>query len=334
MSLTTNPNADNTKIITTEIRFLTSNGTATQLAVDGSTFMGAAQVIGTDLQVRIRQQTTSDYRFFYYAPALPGIGTCTVSCTGGTFTYAGTSIAEPTDKYIQPVPQLSNLLTSAAAWSRRDSTSNHLIDVGNSSLIFSRNNYTEPYLTMFSGANPVIAIYKNLALDSANFTVSGGSVSLLSSNFSAAGGSVSLSCPVTVNGALTVNEASLTVAGGSVSLSSPVTVNGNLTVNGSLTVNAAEGRNPFFFVAGRYNGSTQQVIADYGKVSFTVLRNGVGFYTVNFGTLNPRGNTYVAFCQCSKISQVWLRTSTYMQVITMDDASNLVEDNVDFFIIN
>jgi hypothetical protein len=250
------------------------------------------------------------------------------------FTYAGTSIAEPTDKYIQPVPQLSNLLTSAAAWSQTDSVGNRIIDVGNTAFSISRNNNTEPYLAMLSGANPVITIYKNLALDNANFTVAGGSVSLLSSNFSAAGGSVSLSCPVTVNGALTVNEASLTVAGGSVSLSSPVTVNGNLTVNGSLTVNAAEGRNPFFFVAGRYNGSTQQVIADYGKVSFTVLRNGVGFYTVNFGSLNPRGNTYVAFCQCSKISQVWLRTSTYMQVITMDDASNLVEDNVDFFIIN
>ena len=159
--------------------------------------MGAARVVGHELQVRIRQQTTSQFQFYYFSPAAPGIGTCIINSTGGVFTYSGTSAAEPADKYIQPAP-----------------------------------------------------------------------------------------------------------------------------------------RSDKFFVAGRYFGSTQQVVSDYGEVPFTVLRNGVGFYTINFATSNPRGNTYVAFCQSSKISQVWLRTSTAMQVITMDDASNIIEDNIDFFVIN
>jgi hypothetical protein len=197
LNLTKNNNADNNQLLKTEIQFLNSNGTLTQPAMDNSLFMGAAKVVGHDLQVRIRQSTTTIFQFYYFSPAAPGVGTCIINSTGGVFTYSGTSTTEPTDKYIQPAV-----------------------------------------------------------------------------------------------------------------------------------------RNDKFFVAGRYFGSTQQVVSDYGEVPFTVFRNGVGYYTVQFGISNPRGNSYVAFCQSSKISQVWQRTSTTMTMITMDDASNIIEDNIDFFIIN
>ena len=112
LSLTSNNNADSANLLRTEIRFLTSNGTATRLAEDGSTFMGAAKIIGSDLQVRIRQNTTSDYRFYYFSPALPGSGLCTIDCTGGVFTYSGTSTTAPTDKYIQPTPRNDNFFVA------------------------------------------------------------------------------------------------------------------------------------------------------------------------------------------------------------------------------
>jgi hypothetical protein len=93
-------------------------------------------------------------------------------------------------------------------------------------------------------------------------------------------------------------------------------------------------RNDKFFVAGRYFGSTQQVVCDYGEVPFAVTRNDVGQYTVTFGVANPRGSSYVAVCQSNLLSQVSIRSSTSMLLTTMDQTANLIDSNVDFFIIN
>jgi hypothetical protein len=197
LSLTKNNNADNNQLLKTEIQFLNSNGSATQPAMDNSLFMGAARVVGHDLQVRIRQSTTSMFQFYYFNPATPGIGTCTIQSTGGVFTYSGTSTTEPTDKYIQPAP-----------------------------------------------------------------------------------------------------------------------------------------RNPNYFVAGRCLGSTVHVVCDYGEIPFTLTRSSTGFYIVTFAAANPRGSSYVAMCQGSLLSQVSVRTSTSMQIITMDQFGDVMDSNFDFFVLN
>ena len=150
LNLTKNNNADDNQLLQTQIQFVNSNGSSTQPAVDSSLFMGAARVIGHDLQVRIRQSTTSLFQFYYFSPATPGIGTCTIQCTGGAFTFSGTSTTEPTDKYIQPAPRNDKFFVAGRCVG---TTAASFCDYGEVPFTATRNGIGQ-YTVTFAAAHP------------------------------------------------------------------------------------------------------------------------------------------------------------------------------------
>ena len=104
----------------------------------------------------------------------------------------------------------------------------------------------------------------------------------------------------------------------------------NLTVYGELS--ATKGP---WYCAGRVNTATGGIISNYGRVSFTVVRDAQASVTITMASAHPQGSNYVVFASSARafatvehnISGVGMRTSTSFQIVLRNsDFSTLATD--------
>ena len=107
---------------------------------------------------------------------------------------------------------------------------------------------------------------------------------------------------------------------------------GNTTISGNLAVS---GKGPWF-CAGRVNSNTPgSIISNYGRTSFTLVRDGVGQVTITMAAAHPQGANYAVFVSSSRIfntiennsSGLGTRTSTSFQISIRSDVSTWSDTN-------
>ena len=87
--------------------------------------------------------------------------------------------------------------------------------------------------------------------------------------------------------ALTINEATIT---------NSLTA-GSLVVPGNMTVN---GNGPWFCSVRVNSGGTGSILSNYGRVGFTLVRNGLGQVTITMNSAHPQGANYAVFASSSR----------------------------------
>ena len=107
---------------------------------------------------------------------------------------------------------------------------------------------------------------------------------------------------------------------------------GNTTISGNLTVS---GKGPWF-CAGRINSNTPgSILSNYGRTSFTLVRDSVGQVTITMAAAHPQGANYAVFVSSSRIfntienngSGLGARTSTSFQISIRSDVSAWSDTN-------
>ena len=99
---------------------------------------------------------------------------------------------------------------------------------------------------------------------------------------------------------------------------SNVIADANLTVYGELS--ATKGP---WYCAGRVNTANGAIISNYGRVSFTVVRDAQASVTITMASAHPQGSNYVVFASSARAfatverssSGIGMRTSTSFQIV-------------------
>ena len=94
---------------------------------------------------------------------------------------------------------------------------------------------------------------------------------------------------------------------------------GSLVVTGNLTVT---GDGPWFCAGRVSSGGTGSIMSNYGRVGFTLVRNGLGQVTITMNSAHPQGANYAVFASSSRAftvvennsSGAGIRTSTSFQI--------------------
>ena len=123
-------------------------------------------------------------------------------------------------------------------------------------------------------------------------------------------GNTSVSGTLYSTGPVTCNQ--------TLSVGSNLTVTGNVTIDGSLSTTKGP-----WFCAGRINTGTGSIFADYGRVSYTVVRNGQASVTITMASAHPQNGNYVCLASSSRafttiensVSGIGMRTSTTFQIV-------------------
>ncbi len=92
-------------------------------------------------------------------------------------------------------------------------------------------------------------------------------------------------------------------------------------------------RNDKFFVVGRYNRVNSTVLFDYGSMPFNVERSAVGFYRITFAVARPLGSYYCFAVKGGRFVDVVNQTSTYVDIVVMDEALNYIDDMINFHVV-
>ena len=117
-------------------------------------------------------------------------------------------------------------------------------------------------------------------------------------------------------------------------INTPLIVNNNVNINGELS--ATKGP---WFCAGRLNtAGAGTIMSNYGRVSFTVVRDAQASVTITMASAHPQGINYAAFASSSRAFSTveGTRTSTSFQIVLRNsDFSTLANDTntVTFMIV-
>ena len=113
---------------------------------------------------------------------------------------------------------------------------------------------------------------------------------------------------------------------------------GNTTISGDLTVS---GKGPWF-CAGRINSNTPgTIMSNYGRTSFTLVRDSVGQVTITMAAPHPQGANYAVFVSSARIfntiennsSGLGVRTSTSFQISIRSDVGTWSDTNGITFVV-
>ncbi len=74
-------------------------------------------------------------------------------------------------------------------------------------------------------------------------------------------------------------------------------VGGNFTVSGSMPAP--------FWVAGRVNGITQEVLQSKGRNPFTLTKLQTGYYKIGWTLAHPDGDNFIVFAQGEGTGNIW-----------------------------
>jgi hypothetical protein len=129
---------------------------------------------------------------------------------------------------------------------------------------------------------------------------------------------------------------------GNTEFNQPALFHGNMTVNGTTTnvndLNVYGSLYAFkgpWYCAGRINTGTGSISTNYGRVSFTVVRDAQASVTITMAAAHPQGSGYAVFASSARpfttvennSSGLGVRTSTSFQIVLRNaDFSTLASD--------
>ena len=137
---------------------------------------------------------------------------------------------------------------------------------------------------------------------------------------------------------------------GNTAFNQPALFYSNVTVNGTTTntidlnvygtLYAYKGP---WFCAGRVNsGGTGSILSNYGRVGFTLVRNGLGQVTITMNSAHPQGGNYAVFASSARTftivennaSGLGMRTSTSFQIsVRSGDLAGSDTNGITFMVV-